>query len=84
MKITNIIWIEDDDGVTDLHSILSTKEVFQAGLIITDKGRVLKNRFGPISDISSFDLVKGAEPNPSKTRLKYRSIYDPSDIQDEL
>jgi hypothetical protein len=93
MKMTKIIWIQDDDGSVDLDSIgVSVKDIMMADMVITDKGRMLKNRNSPSYEVSSFDLVKDAKPleleptkiKSKKTILKYRSIYDPSDIKDDL
>lgn len=86
-RVSRIIYIEDDDGTMTIDTIpgMTRQDIFQAALIITDKGRILKNRHGHATGtIPSFDLVKNAPPPTkpkTKTKTKYRSIFDPTDIQ---
>lgn len=88
VRASRIIWIEGDDGSMTIDTIpgMTRQDIFQAAIIITDKGRILKDRSGPNNRIiPSFDLVRDAKPpKVSKEKAKYRSIYDPSDIQDDL
>lgn len=89
-RVSKIIWIEDDDGTISVNSVgipgVSQQDLWQASIIITDKGRILKNRSGLTNQIiPSFDLVKQAvNPPGEKTKTKYRSIFDPSDVKSEL
>jgi hypothetical protein len=81
-RVSKIIWIEDDDdGTISLDTIpgMTRQDIFQASLIMTDKGRILKNRTGPANQvIPSFELVKqSVNPPGKKTKTKYRSIFDP-------
>jgi len=68
---------------------LHNRIYFRLPIVITDKGRILKNRSGPDSKvIPSFDLVKQDMPVKNKlkstSKSKYRSIFDPMDVQAEL
>lgn len=93
-RVSRIIWVEDDDGSVSLESIpgVTKQEIFQASIIITDKGRILKHRSGRPwtinQSVPSFDLVKQADKPlnipAKKTKTKYRSIYDPMDVQADL
>jgi len=87
-RVSKIIWIEDDDGTASLEAIrgVTQQDLWQASIIITDKGRILKNRSGRCDQIiPSFDLVKQSiDPPVKKTKTKYRSIFDPTDMKAEL
>jgi hypothetical protein len=87
LKTTKIIWIEeeDDEELSSLASI-SFKEAAEASFIITNKGRILKDRNGLIvntASIPSFELVKQTGKIKENTRLstkRFRLIDDPIDI----
>lgn len=89
VRATRILYIEGDDGTVTLENIpgISQQDKWLASLIVTDKGRVLKDRSGiQGGTIPSFDLVKNTpEPKKKTTKTKpvYRSIFDPIEISDE-
>jgi hypothetical protein len=85
VRVSRIIYIEGDDGTITIDKIpgMTQQDIFQAAVIITDTGRILKNRTGHSNTtLPSFDLVKDAppkKPRVSKTKSKYRSIFDPTE-----
>lgn len=89
VRASRIIYIEGDDGTMTIDTIpgMTRNDIMQAAIIITDMGRILKDRSGVIGgSVSSFDLVKQSPRKKEKEKKKsiYRSIFDPTDIQAEL
>jgi len=88
VRASRIIYIEGDDGTITIDTIpgMTRNDIYQASIIITDTGRVLKDRSGVVGGtMPSFDLVKGAkQPKEKKKKPIYRSIFDPTDIQADL
>lgn len=100
----NIIWIRNDDGLIDINDIddvgngeIPHRDIMRAAVIITDKGRVLKNRYGSLDTVKSFDLIDQEQRqemidtintintiNTIKKQPKHRSIFDDVEIQADL
>jgi hypothetical protein len=87
--ITKILYIENDDGQCEIESysdldrfgVVTANDIFESHIVITDRGRIFKNRYGNTSPVNSFDLVV----KPKSTRQsKYRSIFEEDNVQQEF
>jgi hypothetical protein len=90
LRAPSFIFIKGDDGTLDL-SGLSKDVYYQASLIITDAGRIIKNRFSnhkkcdlTVIDLSSFlQSVKEDKSRVKEDKSPYRSIEEPwNELQD--
>lgn len=75
-----IYYVIGDDGITDLDVIMNrispnSKTLMQnASLIVTDKGRILKDRGG--HELNTIDISPPLPPLPPPYLPKYRSLDD--------
>lgn len=81
--VRRVLWIEGDDGNLILENIpgIRHEDIMKADLIITDKGRIIKDRYDTARMVKTYDLVTSIPPNQKpakKTKTKYRSIYEAS------
>lgn len=85
--ITKILYIENDDGQCEIESysdldrfgVVTANDIFESHIVITDRGRIFKNRYGNTSLVNSFDLVV----KPIQ-KSKYRSIFQEDDAEQEF
>lgn len=85
--ITKILYIENDDGQCEIESysdldrfgVVTANDIFESHIVITDRGRIFKNRYGNTSPVNSFDLVV----KPIQ-KSKYRSIFQEDDAEQEF
>lgn len=81
VRVRRILLVENDDGRTPLEQLpgVTHQDILRADLVITDAGRIIKDRADVPRQVDSYELVQQAvagKVKGKKCRARYRSIFD--------